>query len=131
MNTIRFAEELEKKGELINVYNLVPYPGTEAFTYAQENGTFTMPLEEYLSNITYGTETPIFETPEFSVKERKQILKKGLSIARRSWMKKKFGNTFGYIVWWLTGWQSLYKLATKTVLSTKLGRGIYNILKKD
>lgn len=131
MNTIKFAEELEKKGELINVYNLVPYPGTEAFTYAEENGTFALPLDEYLSNITYGTESPIFETPEFSLKERERILKHGLSIARRSWMKKKFGNTFGYIVWWATGWQSVYRFATKMVLSTKLGRSVYNMMKKD
>ncbi len=131
MNTIKFAEELEKKGELINVYNLVPYPGTEAFTYAQEHGTFTMPIDEYLSNITYGTDNPIFYTPEFSIEDRERILKKGLSIARRSWMKKKFGNTFGYIVWMVTGWQSLYKFATRIVLSTNLGRGVYNLLKRD
>lgn len=131
MNTIKFAEELEKKGELINVYNLVPYPGTEAFTYAQENGTFAMPIEDYLSNITYGTDSPIFETPEFSLEQRKAILKKGLSISRRSWMKKKFGNTFGYIVWVVTGWQSVYKFATRMVLSTKLGRELYNLLKRD
>ena len=131
MNTIRFAEGLEKKGELINVYNLVPYPGTEAFTYAEEHGTFAMPLDAYLSNITYGTDNPIFETPEFSLVEREKILKKGLSIARRSWMRKKFGNNLGYIVWWATGWQSIYKLATRIVLSTKFGRSVYNLIKRD
>ncbi|MEK6935105.1 MAG: radical SAM protein [Nanoarchaeota archaeon] len=58
-----------------NFYNTVPYPGTELYDYVKEKGLFIIPPEEYIKEIPYFGDEPVFATPEFSAEERKKALK--------------------------------------------------------
>jgi radical SAM superfamily enzyme YgiQ (UPF0313 family) len=130
MKTIELAKKLAKAGDLVNVYNLVPYPGTEAYSYVEKYGRFSKSKEEFLNNITYGTDKSIFETAEFPFQEREKVLKLGLSIARKSWLQKKFGKVIGNLLWGITGSPSIYRFFSRLALGTTYGRRLYNLLKR-
>lgn len=55
--------------------NLIPYPQTELFNWVQENDYFKIPPEEYLNTVTPTKNTPVFETPDLSVKQRIKVMK--------------------------------------------------------
>jgi len=55
-------------------FNLIPYPKTTLFDWVRENGKFIYEPEYYLNKINSSMNKPVFETPEFSAKERKKAL---------------------------------------------------------
>lgn len=59
----------------VHFYNLVPYPGTELFEWVKENNYFCILPEKYLNDFSCCENTPVFETPELPVEERKKIYK--------------------------------------------------------
>jgi len=59
-----------------NFYNLVPFPGTELYDYVFKNKLFIIKPEQYLKDAPYYSDTPVFFTPEFSRKDRINMLKK-------------------------------------------------------
>jgi len=77
-------------------YNLIPFPGTELFKWVQENNYFLLRPKEYLNTIAHLEFVPVFETPQFSARERKQALEMGRKVnilIKRRDMERKFGNT--------------------------------------
>ena len=88
-----------------NFYNVVPYPGTELFDYVKKNNLFIIQPEEYIKEIPYFGDDPVFETPEFPVEERRRALKmarvaatriKRKALKRRLQKLGTFGN-FAYL----------------------------------
>jgi anaerobic magnesium-protoporphyrin IX monomethyl ester cyclase len=129
--TLNFARYISSKGVLVNVYNIVPYPGTELYQYVKECGSFLLPKEVYLNSVTYGVAKPVFETTEFKGVDRERVMKAGLSISRKSWLQGKFGHAVGSLLWVLTGFGSVNKMFSKLALGTRFGRRLYNFIKRN
>lgn len=53
-------------------YNLIPFPGTSLFQWAQDNNYLLKPPSEYLNESSHFLHDPLIETPEFSRLERKK-----------------------------------------------------------
>ena len=49
MDTLKFAKSLDCN--YVNFSNLIPYPGTEAFDWAQENANFVVDKNQAKENI--------------------------------------------------------------------------------
>lgn len=64
-----------------NFYNIVPFPGTELFEWVEKNNYFVQDPDKYLNSSAHFDE-PIFETPEFPIKERRIMLEKTRVIER-------------------------------------------------
>jgi anaerobic magnesium-protoporphyrin IX monomethyl ester cyclase len=60
----------------VNFNNAIPYPGTEMYETIRALNLFLVPPEEYLNDVSEDKKVPVFETPELSLKERVEILKK-------------------------------------------------------
>lgn len=90
-----------------NFYNVTPIPGTELYEEVKRRNLFVVKHPDYLNDLAY-FDTPIFETPEFPLEERRKILnqtkKVEKEILRRTYVRKlkaKFGilsNLTSYVV---------------------------------
>lgn len=130
METLNFARSIAHAGVLVNVYNLIPYPGTELYQFVERHGTFLQPEEVFLDGISYKSEKPVFETREFPSRERERAIKIGLSIARKSWLQGKMGYFVGSLLWVITESRVLDRMFLKLALGTRFGRRLYNLLKR-
>lgn len=100
MEDIKFAEELNI--DQTRFYNLVPYPGTEMFEWVKKNGRFLHKPEEYLNNLDYWGEEPVFETDEFTREERTKAYRIGQDKIMELFLKRHFGKfigSIGFEVW--------------------------------
>lgn len=98
--SISFAKKL--KSNFVNFYNLVPYPGTPAYDWAIKNAYFLYPQESYLQTISYRDNTPIFDTPEFTADQRRQIMKIGFDLYEKKLLTFRLGKTLGFTAYLLT-----------------------------
>tara|TARA_Y100000031_G_C8249639_1_gene399876 strand:- start:1240 stop:2691 length:1452 start_codon:yes stop_codon:yes gene_type:complete len=137
MDSLRLAQDIPSS--YVCVYNLVPYPGTDLFEWIKNNGTFNYPLEEYLKNVSYGEKTPIFETKDFSTKERQKILEKGFLLHRKKLLQFRFGRIKGFLMYLLIGksdflWNSALQIyesyipSITNMVKKKLYRKLCNIV---
>lgn len=55
-------------------YNLIPFPATELYEWAEKNKYLVMDPEEYLNNSSHWDYKPVFATPEFPLEERVEAL---------------------------------------------------------
>jgi len=81
--------------------NLVPYPGSELFDWVKRRKAFIYPPEVYLNQISYGEAEPIFETNDFTAKERIKALKRGFSLRYKTAAQEKLGKMLGFMVYLL------------------------------
>ena len=86
----------------INFNNCVVYPGTELYEWVSQNARFTLDVEEYLNMSWPGkSDFPFFETDDFTVEQRKEILRKGILIFRdrliRTRMKEPFASVYSFM----------------------------------
>lgn len=126
LDTINFAKSLPTN--FVNFYNLLVYPGTEAYGWARQNAHFLVPPESYLENVSYRDNEPIFETSEFSAAERKKILKIGFDLYKKSILTFRLGRILGNIVYYITRNKILDKFASSFALNNRIGRFIYILL---
>jgi anaerobic magnesium-protoporphyrin IX monomethyl ester cyclase len=67
----------------VQLYNPIPYPGTELYEIVSQRGLFVIPPEEYLNSVQDDEGiTPVFETPELPADVRRQILKRARKLQR-------------------------------------------------
>lgn len=59
----------------VHFYNIIPYPGTELYEWIKRNNRFLKKPEDYLNNVTFCENDPIFDTPELSKDERIRLFK--------------------------------------------------------
>ncbi len=126
MDTISFAESLPTY--FANFYNLIPYPGTEAYSWAQQHGRFLVPSEYYLENIGTYHGRPIFETSEFTKIQREKIVGLGFNLYRLKYLQYRFGKVAGYFIFCVTKLKPINIFAAFLVLDTRLGKSIYTLL---
>ena len=97
MDTINFAKNLPV--DSLGFYNIIPYPSTELYDWMVKNARMLYPLQSYLNIVTYGLNNPIFETPEFTVEERRKILRMGFLLQRKKLLQLRLGKTLGTLVY--------------------------------
>jgi anaerobic magnesium-protoporphyrin IX monomethyl ester cyclase len=112
-----------------NFHNYIPYPGTEAYDYVKKHGKFILPVETYLTESASKTSEPVFETPEFTYEERKQVLREAFNLTRLMHLRYRFGYTKGSLLYYLAKNDKTYQLAKKFLLGTKAGRIVFNKLR--
>jgi radical SAM superfamily enzyme YgiQ (UPF0313 family) len=81
----------------VRFYNMVPYPGTEMFTWVKEHGTLLHSPDEFLNSLHYWGEEPVFETKEFTREERIKAYRLGQEKIMELFLKRHFGKTLGAI----------------------------------
>lgn len=54
-------------------YNLIPFPRTELYGWVEKNNYFIKTPEVYLNEVHQTINYPIFETPELTLKQRKEL----------------------------------------------------------
>ena len=91
--------------------------------------------EEYiklLPNITTTTNIPIYDTPEFTEKQRKKVLKLGQELYHRKLLQWRLGKKRGLSVYYFTRLPFMRWFLTKIALGTKFGHRFFvNISKKS
>ncbi len=130
-----FLDSLEIARELlvdhVSFYNMVPYPGTEMYKWAEQHGRFLMDKETFLYNVAHWRNKPIFETDEFTQKERMKAYEIAHSFYRRKALTMKLGREFGFMAWKLTGNEKVERALKKLVLTPGPGRFLFNKIKRD
>lgn len=120
MDSIKFAKTL--KSNFVNFYNLVPYPGTEAYEWAIKNAKFIYPKESFLKNISYRDNVPIFETEDFTKEEREQVMKKGFALYERKVMQFRLGKVLGDLAYLATRPKFMHDFNIKLIMNNKIMR---------
>jgi len=120
-----FAESLPCA--FVNFYNLVPYPGTDAYTWVKKNGRFLVAEEDYLKYVSYRDNRPIFETDDFSEAERKKITKMGFNLYEKKTLVFRLGPNLGYMAYFLTRVPLIHRIALM-VFQSRLGGKLYSML---
>lgn len=128
METLKFARSL--KTNFVNVYNLIPYPGTELFDWITKNAVFTLPVEEYLSRVGSRDFTPVFETKEFTKEQRIRALKKGYALYEKTILQFRLGKIIGWMVYLLCRNRVVFKIGRTLACDGKIGSYIYRLLSK-
>lgn len=126
MQTLRFASSL--KTNFVNIYNLIPYPGTELFDWISKNATYMMPQEEYLSKVGSRDFPPVFETAEFTREERTEALKKGYALYEKTVLQFRLGKILGTIVYFFSRNRFLFKVGRTIAFDSGIGSRIYRLL---
>jgi radical SAM superfamily enzyme YgiQ (UPF0313 family) len=127
MDSINFAKSLNT---LVNFGQLIPYPGTSAFDWVKSNGRFLVDENNYFEVFTWESTDPIYETKEFTRKERKKILKKAFALHEFMVLRLRFGKILGYIIFLLTRSLYLKKGFATFVFVNKFGNKIAVFLSK-
>lgn len=133
MDSIRIAKSL--KCNILGIYNLIPYPGTEVYTWIinNKNARLLYPPEAYLNGLTVNKLTPVFETDEFPVEERKKALIKGFDLEEKNLSQFRFGKYKGYVVYLLNRNKNVSRISHKfldLLLTREIGSTIYDLIVK-
>lgn len=126
LESLRLARSLPT--DFVNFYNLVPYPGTGLFDWIDENARWLVDKDHYLEEISYRDNLPVFETGDFSERQRKKVLKKGFALYERSALHFRLGRILGSIVYFITKNRLLAKIGRNFGLGNKYGIKIYRFL---
>ncbi|MFH1239563.1 MAG: radical SAM protein, partial [bacterium] len=119
MDSIEFGRSLPTN--FVNFFNLIPYPGTEAFEWVKQNGKFLIDTNNYLEAISYADNKPIFETKDLSKEQREKIVKIGFSIHEYRVLRYRFGRFTGTLLFYLTRNKYIKVLAARFATMNKLG----------
>jgi len=126
MQTLKFAKDLPTN--FVNIYNLIPYPGTVLHEWIEKNGKWIYHPEYALKNIGSRDLKPVFETSEFTEKERKEILKKGFALYDRTILTFRLDKILGTLVYYITRMRAIAKTGRYLALDNKIGSFIYHLL---
>lgn len=86
------------KADHINFNNAVVYPGTELYEWVSKNARFTLDVEDYLNMSWPGkSDFPFFETDDFTVGQRKEILRKGILLFREKLIRTRMKEPFAFM----------------------------------
>jgi len=87
-DTVESSIKFAKKQRFPNCafYLALPYPKTELWDYVKEKGTF---LKEDYTQFHHFSSEPVFETPEFSAKERMKAYELGRKLALQNKIKEE------------------------------------------
>lgn len=124
--TLKFAKNLDCN--YVNFYNMVPYPGTEIYQWAIKHAHFLIPKNQYLKNVSYRDINPIFETKEFTKKQRIWIMKQGFNLYEKRLYQFRFGKNFGTFFYLITRINFISTLSRKAVYQNRFIRHLFDLL---
>lgn len=122
MDSINFAKSLPTN--FVNFYNLVPYPGTEAYDWVEKNGKFLVDTKNYLKEISYIQGRPIFETSILPAKQRNELLSIGSRIHESKMFIYRFGPIIGRLIYLLTRNNQVKIWGARLSTSSTIGKRI-------
>src|SRR3989344_336542 len=93
MRDIKFADSLNL--HQVRFFNMVPYPGTEMYEWVKQNGRFLHKPDDYLNNLDYWGEEPVFETEDFTRDERIKAFRIGQDKVMELHLRRHFGKNIG------------------------------------
>jgi anaerobic magnesium-protoporphyrin IX monomethyl ester cyclase len=125
-DSIEFAKNLP--ANFVNFYNLVPYPGTQAYEWAVKYAKFLYPKESFLKQISYRDNVPIFETKEFTKEQREIIMKQGFNLYEQKVLTFRLGPVLGTIVYYLTRIKVLHDFYINLLTNNLIIRKIFIFL---
>lgn len=126
LDSLNFAESLPTN--FVNFYNLVPYPGTEVYQWATKNAHFLVSKENFLKNISYRDNIPIFETKKFTKEQREEVMKIGFDLYERKLLEFRLGKILGLLIFRLTRVNFLKKFARGAFYYNKSVMKLYQLL---
>src|SRR3989344_1715842 len=109
--SLAFAKSLPL--DEVRLYNIVAYPGTELYQHVSTAGYLLKKPEEYMNEVGYWENDPIFETPEFTKEERMKAYNIGEKYVMELLITKEFGPILGKIGYHIWKNKSLRKVALK------------------
>jgi len=112
--------------QFINFYNNTPYPGTELYEWVEKNATLLNP--NYLTDMSYNSREPIFETSEFPRKQRIWVLERARNLYEKSVLRYRMGKTLGTIAYFLARIPFVNEWGRRFVTNTRLGHAIFSRL---
>ncbi len=104
---LKVAEELNV--DQLRFYNMIPYPGTEMYEWVKQNGRFLHQPEDFLNNLHYWGEDPVFETEEFTREERIKAYRMGQEKIMQLFLRRHFGRFLGSMGFYLWKRPLVYK----------------------
>ncbi|ODS30334.1 MAG: hypothetical protein SCARUB_04551 [Candidatus Scalindua rubra] len=110
--------------------NLIPYPKTELYNWVKKNKYFTIQPSTYFNDIPYWQNDPVFETPIFSLEERKKAISKALKLKTKVKIRyfkhkfKKYG-FIGYIIAYAAAMSFVRDRLLKNARIKKIALGIF------
>ncbi|NQT93415.1 MAG: B12-binding domain-containing radical SAM protein [Lentisphaerae bacterium] len=133
LDTIRIAEKLP--ASYVNIYGLIPFKGTEAYTTLmalQQEGKahFLYEPDYYLSHSSPVDIDPVFETPEFTAEQRRELLVRGRNITKRRAMEYRFGRTVGRCIYPLVKNQAVFNFVI-SLRETSVGSWLYSRIRHE
>ncbi|MDD5618285.1 MAG: radical SAM protein [Candidatus Omnitrophica bacterium] len=126
MDTLRFAKSLSCN--YVNFSNLIPYPGTEAYEWAEKNAHFLINRADYLRHLSTYDNKPIFETKEFTARQRLKVTKLGHEYYYKRILIWRLGRPLGLFVYFISKIPFLRRILSDFALNNKTGQRIYNFL---
>ncbi|MEI6970045.1 MAG: radical SAM protein [bacterium] len=132
-DTIALAETLP--ASYVNVYGLIPFRGTEAYAELKEmenagKARFFYAPEYYLEHFSPVDIEPVFETPEFTKEQRRELLVRGRNITKRRALEYRFGKTVARLAYPVLRNHSIFTSVEK-LRATKLGGWLYLKLRHE
>ncbi|MBI2659761.1 cobalamin B12-binding domain-containing protein [Candidatus Woesearchaeota archaeon] len=112
LKDLKVAEELNV--DQLRFYNMIPYPGTEMYEWVKQNGKFLYQPEEFLNDLNYWGEEPVFETDEFTREERIKAYRLGQEKIMQLFLKRHFGRFLGALGFRLWKMPSIQKHGMNT-----------------
>lgn len=128
MDSINFARRLPTN--FVNFYNLVPYPGTEAYDWVAKHGRFLVDTKNYLEAISYADNKPVFETEELTKEQREALIRIGFGIHEYRVLRYRFGKLAGTAIFLLTRNRHIKTLAARFATMNKLGNKLAVLLSR-
>jgi len=134
LDSIELAKRLNCN--FVGFNNLIPYPGTEAYTLIKSNpdARFLYPPEVYLNELTHKKLMPVFETDKFPAKDREKALRMGFDLEERTLASFRFGRCKGYFAYLLGRNKHISKIAHRLfdlLMSTRIGSSVYRLVVKS
>jgi len=126
LETLNFAKSLPTN--FVNMYNVIPYPGTELYDWIENKAHWIYHPDYVMENIGSRDLKPVFETEQFTEKERIKALKKGFALYEKTVFKFRFGKYFGSVLYFLTRNRFLFHKGLRLALDTKIGFRIYTLI---
>ena len=126
METLGFAKNLPTN--FVNVYNLIPYPGTDLYNWIEKNASWIYHPDYVLRRIGSRDLKPAFETKEFTEGERIKVLKEGFSLYEKTILRFRFGKFFGKIFYFFSKNRKLFKWGMKQALESRIGFKLYSLI---
>lgn len=125
MDSIRLGRKISKRKNCATImyFNLIPYPSTAVFEWIEKNGKWLLSKDKYLDSRMINT-FPVFESRDFTEKERINLLEKGNRIHRASLLKFIFGKYLGFLAQYINNVEFIRNLLIRFAFSNKVGQGL-------